>query len=240
MQAQNDTQKFIDLYNSLDDYMRKYLRAERHVDHSSLLYAMIDKNRIFSAYSKDLRMFAEIRNMLVHNPYPQEAKPLLYPHEYIVKKYEEILALILFPQKALSVAVPSPKIYKTTLSANAQELMEVMVKNNFTHIPVIENDSLVGIFSENTLLSYVVSNKECIILPDTLVKEFEEFVYLDKHMNEIFEFVSRNTLLSDVEELFNKGMKAGKRIAVVFVTEHGKSAEKILGMITPWDLTSSR
>ena len=73
-----------------------------------------------------------------------------------------------------------------------------------------------------------------------LIEEFRDFIPLEKHTSEYFEFVGRNALLSDVENLFRIGLKARKRIAVVFITEKGKQSEKILGIITAWDIAGKQ
>ncbi len=234
-----DSDKFVALYNQLDAYMRSQLQVERYVDHSTLLREMSQKNRVFSDYLQDLRMFADVRNMLVHNPYKKDADPLIFPHAYIVKRYEEIINLVLHPPKALSVAIPRTIIFTATLESLIQELMNTMAEKNYTHIPIIKDDRMIGIFSENTLLSYLVTNQEGIILKDATVADFIEFIKIEKHINEYFEFVSRSTLLSEVEEIFHKGLVDKKRIAVVYITETGKNTEKILGMITPWDIVAT-
>lgn len=231
------SEKFIALYNQLDTYMRGQLQADRYVDHSTLLREISKKNRLFLNYIQELRTFADMRNMLIHNPYKKDADPLFYPHSYIVKRYAEIISNLLNPIKALKVAVLGPIIFTATLDTPIQKLMKTMTDKNYTHVPIMKNNVMIGIFSENTLLSYLVTNKEGLILKDATVADFSEFIKLENHINEYFEFVPRNTLLSKVEEIFHKGVKDTKRIAVVYITESGKSTEKILGMITPWDIS---
>jgi CBS domain-containing protein len=233
-------QEFIDLYNTLDDYLRKELRSEKNIDHSILLRMMAERNRIVDIYQKDFRMFSRIRNMLVHNPYPRNANPLFYPHEYVLNKYKELVSLVLNPPKALSIAVPGGKIYTAKLSTRIHKLMKIMVKNNYTHIPILKDNKLIGIFSENTLLSYLVGEKETIILKDATVEIFKDYIKPEKHLNEYFEFVARDALLEEIEEIFSRGMKGGKRVAVVYITHSGKFTEQLLGMITPWDLANKR
>ncbi len=224
------------IYNEIDHYMRKRLGAQEFVEHGALLRQMADKDRIFSANYKDLKLFSELRNILVHNPYPDKANPLIIPHDYILGKYEEIRSAILHPKKALDIAIKPQLIYKTVLSANALDVMQEMDDKTYTHVPVMERDKMIGVFSENTILAYLVHHKDAIIMKDTKVSEFREFIGLDKHKSEYFEFVSRDTLFSDVEVLFQKGLKERKRVAVVYITEHGKQDEKLLGMITAWDV----
>jgi len=228
--------KFLSIYNEIDHYMRGFLNAQSYVDHGTLLRQMFERNKLFSNNYKDLKLFAELRNLLIHNPYPDLANPLFTPHEFIVKKYEEIRNALLHPKKAIDIAIKTNFIYTTTLDANAIDVMEVMDENTYTHIPVMNQDEMIGVFSENSILAYLVAHKDAIILRDTKISEFKKFIGLDQHKSEYFEFVSRNTLLSDVETLFQKGLKERKRISVVYITEHGKQDERFLGMITAWDI----
>ena len=240
MKKNNLSEKFLSIYNELDNFMRKSLGTEEFTDHATLIRMMADKNRVFASNYRDLRTFADLRNLLVHNPYKSNADPLLIPHEYIVRKYEEIKNATINPKKALSVAVPRDKIYMTTLKNKVADVIKEMQDKTYTHVPVIENDVMMGIFSETTILSYLNYNKETIFLKDMLIEEFRDFIPLEKHTSEYFEFVGRNALLSDVENLFRIGLKARKRIAVVFITEKGKQSEKILGIITAWDIAGKQ
>jgi CBS domain-containing protein len=106
----------------------------------------------------------------------------------------------------------------------------------YTHVPVIENNKMVGVFSENTILSYLVHHKDAIIMKDTKIEEFKDFILIDKHTSEHFIFVPKDALLIEVEAIFHKGLVNRKRIAVVYITENGKPEEGLLGMITAWDI----
>ena len=43
-------------------------------------------------------------------------------------------------------------------------------------------------------------------------------------------------LLSELTEMYSADIMDGKRLGVVFVTETGDEKQKILGMISAWDL----
>ena len=236
MKKNNLSEKLLNIYNELDDYMRKNLGVDQFVDFASVLKMMADKNRIFSAYYKDLRTLADLRNLLIHNPYKNHADPLLTPHPYVLQKYEDIKNAIINPKKALSIAVLRDKIYTTTLKSNVVDVIKEMSDKTYTHVGVMENDVMIGIFSENTILSYLNHNKEALFLKDMLVEELADFIPFEKHSSEYFEFVGRNTLVTEIEDIFRLGLKERKRIAVVFITESGKRNEKVIGMLTAWDI----
>lgn len=236
MRQKDISVKFLAIYNEIDHYMRNVLNSLEYTDHSVLLREMSDKNRLFSQYYKDLKLFSNLRNLLIHNPYPDSANPLIMPHDYIVKKYEAIRSAILYPKKALDIAIRRERIYTTSYDVNALDVMKTMDDKTFTHVPVMNKEEMIGVFSENTVLTYLVHHKDSLILKDTKIEEFKDFIGLDKHRSECFEFMNRNALVIDVELLFQKRLKERKRVAVVYITEHGKQDEKLLGMITAWDI----
>lgn len=236
MQQTDAADKFLSIYNEIDHYMRGILGVQNYVDHGVLLRDMSEKNRVFADHYKDLKLFAELRNLIIHNPYPDKANPLIIPHTYLVERYAGIRDDVLHPKRALDLAIKRQFIYTTTLGANAIEVMQTMNEKTYTHVPVMEGEKMIGVFSENTVLTHFVHHKDLIILKDTKIEEFKEFIGLDKHPSEYFEFVSRDTLLVDIEALFQKRLKERKRIAVVFITQNGNANEKLLGMITAWDI----
>ena len=92
--------------------------------------------------------------------------------------------------------------------------------------------------SENTLFG--------ALLEDELVYEKErtcfnnELIYknckLGNHITETFLFIKKDEYLEDVKELFLKSFKNKQRLAMLFITQNGRENEKLLGILTPWDV----
>ena len=113
-----------------------------------------------------------------------------------------------------------------------------MKENVYTHIPVLDNKVVIGVFSEKFFLGALT---EVEIIYDKFTTRFnDEFIFkhclIDNHVTEVFEFVSKNTYLEDVKEMFKKSFSQHKRLSLIFITEHGRKDEKLLGIITPWDV----
>lgn len=227
--------KFVAIYNELDHYMRKKINAAAYIDHGQLLRDMAEKHFIFNEHITELRLFSEIRNLIVHNPYPN-INPIFQPHEHLVERYQEIFKKIKNPPKAISIAIPASTIFTVTLQDDVHKVLEVMIKKTYTYVPVMENGKFLGVFSESVLACYYAEKKDFIMGKEAKVEDFKEFLPFEKHPNEYFEFVSRDTLLSEIVEIFQSNLKKRKRIGVVYITERGKKEEKLLGMITAWDI----
>lgn len=229
--------KFITIYNEIDVYMRKFLKVDNNVSHVKLIKDIGKRNKIFRNYKDELISFADLRNLIVHNPNKRYADPIFEPHDNLVKYYHDILDKINNPPLALNtIAIRANDIYKTTLDSNAIDVIQTMNKNTYTHVPVVEDEKIIGVFSENTVLSYIADKEEMLLINDALIKDFLDFIPFDKHGSEYFEFVSKDTLVFDIEDIFKKGLKNNKRIATVFITENGSENEKLLGLVTAWDV----
>jgi len=116
------------------------------------------------------------------------------------------------------------------------EIMHEMNKNNFTHVPIMENGIMVGVFSENVIFSFLVKNEIALIEKNKKISEFVEFLPLDGHPGEYFHFIPRNSLIIDVQNIFKNQLAGNKRLGALYITENGNQNEIILGMLTAWDI----
>lgn len=233
----SNSHKFISIYNELDKFMRKYLNENNEIPNSVLIKEMAKINKVFYKNKDDLLEFSRLRNAIVHNPNKKDADPIAEPHEFIVKKFQNIKNIVISPPIALkAIAIKAQDIFTAKMNDNAFEVMKKMNENTFTHVPIIESNKLIGVFSENTIFSFIVKNEEVIIDKDYLIKDFAEFIPNESHVSEYFEFVPREALVVDIEDIFRKGLNGRKRIAAIFITETGKQNESLLGLITAWDL----
>lgn len=236
-QSNANSDMFLAIYNELDKHMRRELKTNDKETHTSLIIRIAEKNRAFSRYKEDLISFAKLRNAIVHNPYKKDAEPIAEPHSIIVKKFEQIKEDVINPPIALyTIAIRSESIYTTTMDAIALDVIKEMSRKTYTHVPVIEEGKFHGVFSENTIFSYIAATEDVLIEKDAKVKEFSDFIPIERHESELFVFIPRNTLVIEIEDIFQSQLERGKRLSAVFITETGKSTEKILGMITAWDI----
>jgi CBS domain-containing protein len=232
-----NSEAFLEIYNDFDNYLRKILDKPDGYRHFNLIDDFIKNNKSFKKYERDLKAFGNLRNAIVHNPEQKKADPIAEPHEYIVKKYIDIVNLVKNPPTAYaSVAIKVEKLYTTTLEASAVKVMKEMTKHTYTHVPVIDNNAVIGVFSESTLLNYFADKGAVLLEKDVRIKEFIEYIPFDKHKSEYFDFISKRTLLTEVEEMFQGELEENRRLGVIFITEDGNPSQKILGIITAWDI----
>jgi len=231
----SNSEIFLSIYNQVDDFFRNKQNKESYVPHTNLIREATE-SYISETEKRDLLSFARLRNAIVHNPHQGDADPLAEPHDVIVEKYKQLKERILNPPSILTIAVKSDNIYKVRASDSVKSVMDVMNVNLYTHVPIVNEEKIMGVFSENTIFTFLLKNGISILEQDTKIKEFEEFYILENHNNEYFQFVSRNTNINEVKSIFKNELQENKRLGAVYITHSGRSNESLLGMVTQWDM----
>jgi predicted transcriptional regulator len=232
------TKKFIQQYNKLDAFLRSHIPKSQHVEHGLLLQDAAQKFSVVQRHLSDLRTFSQLRNILVHDMYRFKNEVIAIPTLEIVERYEQIVKAVLNPPTAMSIAVPASALFTVKSEDNALKAMAIMNKKTFTHVPVLRGSHMEGVFSENTVFSYLVREKESIIDESMKIGDFEGFLGLDQHPSEKFAFVARDATIEQVQTVFSEAMKTHTRIGMIFITANGLQKEKLLGIITAWDLAT--
>lgn len=231
----SNSDRFINKYNELEKIAYQKFPDDIKTDHGAV--AQLEKMRIFYNIKDDLKYIRELRNFFQHNIkidslYPVEAT------DSLIELVERIILKVQNPPKVLDKCIRFEKICYATKDDLIYEYMLKMKKNVYTHIPILENKIVVGVFSENTLLGALT--EEEIIYDKNETKFCDPLIFkhctLENHVSEIFKFVSKDTYLEEVKEMFKRSFIDNKRLSLIFITEHGIETEKIIGIITPWDI----
>lgn len=112
-----------------------------------------------------------------------------------------------------------------------------MRDKNYSAVPIISDGKAVGVFDGVALASYLADSAgEPRLENGLLFEDIEPYLALDAHDTEVYLFVARTMYADDLEDLFEREFRRGKRVEIAFVTEHGSPDEAVLGMITAWDL----
>lgn len=231
----NQTDRFLQLYKQLEfDGRRLFFPDSKEGD--NIIGRLLNTSHL-KKFKEELDYCRVVRNFLTHNPKVNGVYPII-PSTEMVELLEHCVNIINNPPRALEYAIPADKILIADINDRVLEIVEKMNRLTYTHIPILENGKLVGIFSDNTVYSYICNEKEITITDNTKISHFKKYIMLDEHLNEYFEFVPKKTMLYEIEELFkyNYRNKRQKLLSVVYITENGKRDEKILGMLTPWDI----
>lgn len=231
-----NNKQFINLYNELDAYIaEKYGRYEE----DSSIYFLINKFRKSNLgkereYSKKLDSIRKIRNLYVHES--GIIDNLFFVSDEVIATLKEIIEYVTHPIIAKDVMTNFKDVKVATLKSNVHELIEIIYKEGFSNIPIVnEFNIVVGIFNSDVLVNLSFHKLE--ITKNTIVADIEKYVLFDSHFNNRFIFVDERIQIDTLNEFFSKSKELyKKRLPLIFVTQNGKSNGTLKGIIAPIDL----
>lgn len=231
-EAMRKTDEFLDLYKTLEEKLKdKGYKNGR----SSIVMQFISTPE-GRRFKEDLNTCREMRNILVHNSDIGDEPPFV-PSDSSINALRQIVDYLASPPLALSRAVAGDNLVCAKLSDKVKHVMDKMVKFGFSHIPVLDGGILYGVFSISTIFSCALKNSGVKINDNTQIKDFEHYLKVENHICEDFIFAPRTTTVFEAEKLLeNNSGPSNKRPAAIFITHNGSHNEKILGMLTPWDV----
>ena len=222
---------FRDLCNKFEDLVRiKY-----KVKDDEGAFNKLSMQKEYKKFEKDINLIRKIRNLLSHGECKIEGKTAIEINENIIEKLKEIISLLENPPLVTSRYIT--EMFVVDLEEKLEKLIKVMNEKKISHVPILDKDKkLIGVFSENTIFSKLSDDEIIEIGKEYKVKDYAKYIKIENHSSEYFDFIKRNEKLASAQTLFNKSIKKDKKLVMLFVTENGKKTEKILGIITPWDL----
>lgn len=190
-------------------------------------YQLVDRaksnNAIIRNYESDLKVFGDFRNLLVHG----NNSGLAIPSEKTIQLIEKIYQAITNPPKAYDIAQKSVVSFQK--SDSLADVLETVREKRYTQFPVYEGNNFEGLLTENGVTFWLADKVDEDLFS---VKETKIAEILDKdEKNNNYKFISRNKNIYEVQNYFNN-----HEIEALFVTDSGKEQQKILGIITSWDI----
>lgn len=231
----NNFKIFTSYYNKIKDSLAKISEIRSDAGFAEHLKIASRKSRLVNSFYDDLNRFRRLRNIINHET--SEGEWLAVPTDETVEKMKDIYEKLTGSATAYDIATKN--IYTTSPDAMIGKVIETMKENVYTHIPVLDGEDFLGIFSESTVIKWLAKNREedGFLLEEAGVGDIVGF--LDKGNDKFnnYRFVAKDEEALKVDEMFNESVKKGVRLGAVFVTQNGKRNEGLLGIITSWDLT---
>lgn len=230
---ENRSDVFLNLYKTLEEILTdKYYGAE--TPRGSVVVRFMNE-RDGRQFRDRLDLCREIRNLLSHHA-DMDGESILEPSQAMIDFLRGVVDYVKRPPLALDFATRWDDIVKASLHQKALAVMRRMEQRGFSHIPVFDDGVFVGVFSMSTVFAYIAKNRGSALNEQTEIVDFYEMLPVERHKNEQFGFMSREATVDDVREAFEAKRERSRRLVVVFITENGRKEERILGMVTPWDV----
>lgn len=222
--------EFKQLFKDIEDYLDGIAHPQNHMSFRALVDMAGQKNPLIRNNAKDLKSLGELRNILSHG-----SKPIASPTDDGLNKLRTLCQRMISPPTALNMATQN--VFSCDLADNISDVIGEMKKNLFTHVPAYKNEEFAGVVTESAIIYWLASKADAggdgFITTENSIADMMEFI---QHDSSEHKFVARHRSAFEVEEEFLAHIEQGKRLGAVFVTETGHNSEKLLGIITAWDL----
>jgi len=236
----SNTQKFLEVYKQIEDVAtNKYTNGVGYDQGKSFIF---DLRREFKFYDHKIGYCANVRNLISHSVGGDFGVEI---PDNMIKFLEYILAHLESPKKARQYFIPiaEGKVYTATRDSKVLGVMSQMREHGYTHVPILIDGVVVGVFSANKLFQYMyaMGNKDELVAIDknTTLDELKDFLSWEQSTNETYEFVGQEDKLFNLQQIVQQHFDNQKHLGMFFVTASGKSTERLLGVLTPWDLISN-
>lgn len=226
---------------SVDEFMdacrdfEAAVKLKYHLDDNDSAYMYIAQLPKYTSMKEEVHVIRTLRNMYAHNNMQIDGEDIL-----------TISPLLLTTLKKLTHSISNPILVKDVMitnlfKANWNEkvvcLMQKMKEKGISHTPVLDEDNkLLGVFSQNTLFIRLSDEEaSCINREDTL-EQYAKYLPIHMHENESFDFIGCEDDIEKAKAKFKRTRKSKKRVVMLFVTKNGDMDERVLGILTPWDV----
>ena len=226
----NNEEEFRRLFTDFEKETKKKIRNKK-LDLSTCI-EILKKDRISPYYNEyDFISFCRwCRNRISH--VNDNEKYLIYTDE-LIKRLKEVIKVVKHPYTIYDKSIKD--VYFANINDKVKNIMKVIEEERFTHIPIYENDKLVGIFSEGCIFNYLVNNTNISITDNTTFNDIRDCINIT-NSKELIMFVSKVELYDEITKKFIDEYNKGERLSCVMITENGKETEKIEGILTSWDI----
>jgi predicted transcriptional regulator len=230
----DNSQLFIEKYKELEAVVRK---TNGLPEQDSISYFLKNQNK-FNRYYDDISFCQEVRNFMQHKK-KINARFAIEPNDAMLVFIEQLINRVTSRPQCKDICIKFQDIEWRSLSDSVKSTIKIMRQKVYTHIPIIENGVLIGVFDENSLFNYVAENEIIDVDNKLCFADIRQYLSFQGREMEEFLFVKSTMYVEDLEKEIQKYFSKNKRVGIAFLTVNGRENEPIQGIITPWDIISA-
>jgi predicted transcriptional regulator len=227
---ESNADQFLALYRRLENHLQK----EQQEDATTTFRTLLSKseNRAVNRYHHQLKRYGDLRNSIVHHEY-EEKQPIADPRQDVIDEFREIVESVTNPP-GLSPFLR--EVYTATPSDDIGEVVEKMETENFSQMPIIQDEEVIAVLTTNTIARWVGAelhqDGSGLLVTETRVGD----VLPHTEREDNYTFVPRTANLYEAYQAFQIEQNMRELPDAALITQNGRATESLLGIITPFDL----
>ena len=141
--------EFIESFNHIHKYLKKYTNSDDNVSFSDLLYKA-KKHPMIHLYLDELHLFRKLRNIIVHQTDDFE-QLIAYPSDEVVERMKFIEQQLVDPS---TVIVFKTEVIKFNATDAIADVLKVSGEKEILKLPIYENDKFVGLVTSRGIAKW--------------------------------------------------------------------------------------
>lgn len=199
--------------------------------------AKLARREEFKYIRAELDYIRDVRNLLTHRP-KIDGSFMVEPSGSMVELLKDIIDKVERPAVAGNVMLELSRVIYCTKEDRVMPALRRMYQKAISFIPILEDGVVSGVFGNSTFIHCSLSG-EYQITDETCFREIEKELSLNGNPAEVFLFADRHTPLDKLSDMIEEVRSGERKVNMIFVTEHGKPSEKLLGIVTAWDVAAA-
>lgn len=225
-----------------DEYIQKFKELESIVKETfglndwDSVTNFLSKREEYRPFREEIKYCQEVRNLLQHkqkigNAYPVE------PTREMIGFLEMTIDSLKNRKTCGEIMVPLSKVLFCRKNDSIRETVRKMRDFPSGHVPILDDGGRIsGVFTAVSFLNMMADRRGEPFDREADFAFAEKYIAFDHHESEVYRFVKSSLYVDELKDIFEHTYSGGKRLAMVFVTENGKSDGKLIGTISPWDV----
>lgn len=226
------TEDFLEKFKDLEQLVKSIYQLE---DNYQSAISFLENQVTFRHMKDQIRYCRDVRNLLFHYPKINDEFAVT-PSEGMVRLLDNIYQKLTEIQTAYEVSVKLSGVYSKGMNDLVLPTMKEMIEKDYTNIPIMQDGSVIGVFSDSTIFSYLADVEIMEIDRGMTFSELKDYVLLKSDKSQPYQFAKKDLLLPEIDELFQDSYQSEKKIELIFLTQNGLQKEKLQGILTPWDM----
>lgn len=225
------TDLFLDMYKRLEAAAERLVRP----DSRGSVVMQLSRRREYADMREELDYCREVRNLLSHEVKVDGEYPVC-PSDSMLSFMKRVLERVENPPRAIDRATPVNRLVTANRSDRLLPLMQIMQKRNLSHVPLLEDGRVRGIFSISTVFQAFLERESLHVDEETTLEAFDDYLPLSCHLGQSFLFIPEDILLAEASDIFDRAYQRDRKLKLLMLTRTGKEEERLLAVLSPYDV----
>ncbi len=226
-------EEFLELYKKLEASVANHYGEKK--EGGSV--ARLGKRAEFRYLREELDYVRDVRNLLAHRPKISDDY-MVEPSEGMIKLLKTIIDKVERPAIAGNIMVKMDQVLSFNKGDFVLPALRQMYDRGISFVPILNEGKVCGVFSDSIFIHCTITAKHPME-EGTMFYEIEDEIGLTSNQAVQFVFIERDTPVDELSDMIEEAEREHRKVGMIFVTEHGKESERLLGIITAWDVAAA-